>query len=190
MLVYILNDETMFTEAQVEARRCTAESDDPSVIVKHLENSPFMLSIWNEALRFCTSAITIRDVARETQIGNKTLKAGARVIIPYKQMLRDPDVFGQDAEVFRPARFLENKDLAKNPSFRPFGGGTTYCPGRFLAKKEVLLFVAVVLARFDVAKKDKHGAIPRLEEKRPCLGVLSARDGDDLLVSVAEATLC
>jgi cytochrome P450 len=189
MLVYILDDEAMFTDAQAEAKRCAAISNDPSSIVNHLEKSPVMLSVWHEALRFCTSAITIRDVARETQIGNKTLKAGARVIIPYKQMLRDPDAFGHDAEVFRPARFLENKDLVKSPSFRPFGGGTTYCPGRFLAKKEVLLFVALVLARFDVRKRDRQGVIPRLEEKRPCLGVLSARDGDDLLISVTPGSV-
>ncbi|KAF2202265.1 cytochrome P450 [Delitschia confertaspora ATCC 74209] len=189
MLVYIFDDEALFTDVQAEARRCTAISDRPSIIVNHLESSPVMLSVWHEALRFCTSAITIRDVARETQIGNKILKAGARVIVPYKQMLRDSDVFGHDAEVFRPARFLENKDLVKSPSFRPFGGGMTYCPGRFLAKKEVLLFVTLVLVKFDVRKRDRQGGIPRLEEKRPCLGVLSAREGDDLLISVTPATV-
>ncbi|PSN59697.1 cytochrome P450 [Corynespora cassiicola Philippines] len=189
MLVYILDDESMFTNAQMEARRCTAISNDLSVMVNALEKSPFMLSVWSEALRFCTSAITIRDVAQESKIGNTTLKAGARVIVPYKQMLRDPEVFGHDAGVFRPARFLENKELSKNPSFRPFGGGITYCPGRFLAKKEVLLFVGLVLTRFDVRKRDKQGSIPRLEEKRPCLGVLSARDGDDLVISVNPAGL-
>ncbi|PVH95062.1 cytochrome P450 [Periconia macrospinosa] len=189
MLVHILNDESLLTEVQKEARESVALTDDPSAMVEHLEKSALLLSIWNEALRFCTSAITIRDVARETEIGGKMLKAGARVIVPYKQMLRDPEVFGHDADTFSPRRFLENKQLAKSPSFRPFGGGITYCPGRFLARKEVLLFVGLVMARFDVRKKDPSGPVPRLEEKRPCLGVLSARDGDDLLVSVSQATV-
>jgi cytochrome P450 len=188
MLVHILKDEAMLKEVEEEARKCTGMSDDVSVIAKHLENSPVILSVWHEALRFCTSAITIRDVSQDTQIGNRILKAGARVIVPYKQMLRDPSVFGHDAETFRPSRFLENKDLLKSSSFRPFGGGTTYCPGRFLAKKEVLIFVALVLVRFDVKKRSEYVPLPKLEERRPCLGVMSAQDGDDLLITIKLAT--
>ncbi|KAI8942781.1 hypothetical protein NX059_000825 [Plenodomus lindquistii] len=187
MLVHILNHEAILTEVRKEARQCTAMSDDVSVVVKHLDTSPVILSVWHEALRFCTSAITIRDVSQDTEIGNTILKAGARVIVPYKQMLRDTSVFGHDAGSFRSSRFLRNKDLLKSPSFRPFGGGTTYCPGRFLAKKEVLLFVALVLVRFDVRKGGGHTQLPKLEEKRPCLGVMSPQDGDDLLVTIEPA---
>ena len=188
MLVHILDDPTLFTSAQAEARRCLSLSNDLTTIVKHLEASPILLATYHESLRFCVSAITIRDVAHPTTIGSKTLKPGSRVIIPYKQMLRDPEVFGKDAESFRPARFLENKDLARSPSFRPFGGGTTYCPGRFLARKEVMLFVGLVLGRFEVGKGEGV-VVPRLEEKRPCLGVLSARDGEDLLINVSCANV-
>ncbi|MCJ1268396.1 hypothetical protein MMC22_008284 [Lobaria immixta] len=89
----------------------------------------------------------------------------------------------KDAQEFKLIRFLgvANAGLAKGKSYRPFGGGSTYCPGRFGAKQEVFMFVATVLARFDIstvatAIKDTKGlekgrgvkegqAFPRLDHK-------------------------
>lgn len=47
-------------------------------------------------------------------------------------------------------RFLANTGLSKSPSFRPFGGGTTYCAGRHVARRELLTFVALMVYRYDI----------------------------------------
>lgn len=61
--------------------------------------------------------------------------------------------------------------------FRPFGGGATLCPGRFLAKREVLTCVALAVGRFDLALADPLAPFPRIEGRVPCLKPI---DGDDV----------
>jgi cytochrome P450 len=73
---------------------------------------------------------------------------------------------------------LKCKDLGRSPSFKPFEGGTAYCSGRFLAQREGLVFVAVLLSRFDVGLTPDFGGrvgeeverqpFPRVEQMKPC----------------------
>ena len=102
-------------------------------------------------------------------------------------MLFDRGVFGEDAEAFNPSRFLNDGKLNNSLSFRPFGGGATYCPGRFLAKAEVLTFVALVICRFDLELAGNEGeeaSMPRMEIRRPCLGIMGPEKGGDVLLKV------
>ena len=45
---------------------------------------------------------------------------------------------------------MKETSLNRSMSYKPFAGGVTHCPGRFLAKREVLVFVATILHRFDI----------------------------------------
>lgn len=108
----------------------------------------------------------------------------------------------KDAQEFKFDRFLgaENAGLVKGKSYGPFGGGSTYCPGRFVAEQEVFMFVATVLASFDIstvatAIEDNKGlkkgrgvkegqAFPRLDYKKPSLGVMGPAAGNDLHLQV------
>lgn len=130
------------------------------------------------------------------------LNVGTKVLSPFRQLHFDENVFGDDVHEFRFDRFLgiENEGLAKGKSYRPFGGGSTYCPGRFVAKQEVFMFVAAVLARFDIStvatttehtrwlnngkEKEERQAFPRLDHRKPSLGVMGPVGGDDLLLHV------
>lgn len=105
--------------------------------------------------------------------------------MPYRQLHFDEAVFGPQVREFRPERFLD-KDIARSPSFKPFGGGITYCSGRFIAKREVLAFVAVVLHRYDIELKDSSTVLPRLDDKKPTLGVIGPVKGDETIVLVKQ----
>lgn len=145
------------------------------------------MALYYEVLRLATSSVSVRDVKAQTRIGGKLLRAGNRVLLPYRQMLFDGSVFGDDAETFNPDRFLNDRKLSNSLSFRPFGGGATYCPGRFLAKAEVLTFVALVICRFDLelaGNKDKEVSIPRMEIRRPCLGIMGPEKEGDVVLKV------
>lgn len=113
------------------------------------------------------------------------------MLIPARQLHLDDRAFGADAKSFDAEHFLEKKDLVRSSNFRPFGGGTTYCPGRFIAKREVLTFVAFVLARFEISLPKSgttNGAttpvFPRIEDGKPCLGIMGPRLGWDTRVQV------
>ena len=108
--------------------------------------------------------------------------------MPYRQLHFDEAVFGPQVREFCPERFLD-KDTARSPSFKPFGGGITYCSGRFIAKREVLAFVAVALHRYDVRLVDPSAALPRLDDKKPTLGVIGPVKGDETTVVVRQKSI-
>ncbi|AEO57893.1 hypothetical protein MYCTH_16353, partial [Thermothelomyces thermophilus ATCC 42464] len=64
------------------------------------------------------------------------------------------DVWGPDAEAFRPERFIDNtppgEGKRRRGSLIPFGGGTHLCPGRRFAVTEITGLVGAVALLFDV----------------------------------------
>ncbi|KAJ4391520.1 hypothetical protein N0V93_005138 [Gnomoniopsis smithogilvyi] len=64
---------------------------------------------------------------------------------------RTPEIFGQDAEVYRPERWLDEttrKDLDRFNLI--YGGGARTCPGRYLAEMLVGKIVPVIIRHFDI----------------------------------------
>ena len=96
------------------------------------------------------SSLSVRPIVVDTVIGGKTLRRGATLIAPARQLHLDERVFGETPHAFRPQRFLDHPALEHSPSFRTFGGGATRCLGRALAKQIVLSFVAIALNRFEI----------------------------------------
>jgi cytochrome P450 len=105
-------------------------------------------------------------------------------------MLLDENVFGADAEVFNYARFLKNPELARNISFRPFGGGLAYCPGRYIAQMEIVTLTALMFGKFHLGLRHDRGVhFPKMDVAKPCLGVINAVQGHDVILSVRERVI-
>lgn len=121
-------------------------------------------------------------------IGGKTLQPGRKLLMPYKQLHVDAAVFGPDADSFDARRFMENKSLERSTSWRPFGGAKTHCPGRFLARREVYMFLAIALFRFDLKLVPRPGErmarFPRADTSVPAGGLLPPVKGDDAFVGI------
>lgn len=105
----------------------------------------------------------MRTLTANTVIGGRTLRVGNRFIIPYRQLHLEPRNFGGDSLAFRPSRFQKNNGRSKTGErvrmglFRPFGGGLMICPGRFITTSVVVLFVALLLRRFDIFMAREKG---------------------------------
>ncbi|MCJ1308652.1 hypothetical protein MMC25_002305 [Agyrium rufum] len=163
--------------------------DSSSLNVHYLvDQCPQLDATFNEVLRLSTGASSARNVDAPTTIGPYTLLPGAKILIPYRQLHYDEEYFGPDVQEFNPARFLENKDLHRSPSFKPFGGGTTHCSGRFLAKRAIVALAATMLHFYDLEMVDKERGVPRLDLTKPTLGVMDAVDGEDFVVQVRART--
>ena len=102
-------------------------------------------------------------------------------MISARQLHFDQEVFGDDAGQFDQLRFLKNPNLQRSPSFRPFGGGATLCPGRDLAKSMVLTFVVLLLQNYDVGLAVPQ-LFPRYDDNKPSIGITAGTD--DLLVKL------
>ena len=198
ILAYLLYDRDLLQTIRSEVT--PAVQGGTVDLESRLERCPRLEALYNEVIRLTLSSSSVRNVLTPTTIGGKILRPGRKVSMPLRQLHFNKDAYGDNVEQFDPERFLKNKSLAQSSSFRPFGGGTTYCPGRFLGRREVITFVALFLCRFEVdlagpedqpgpRAKESLGVFPRLEEAKPCLGIMGPVRGDDLYVSVRPAVL-
>lgn len=155
---------------------------------------PLLNSAFNEILRVCSTACSLREVIKPVRIGNIYLPIGTVVFLPQRQLLFLEEAFGLNAHEVDLSRFATNKPLERNAGYRPFGGGTTLCSGRVLGKREVLAFVALALWRYDMkiinAGEEYQGIkghqFPRLDAAKPSIGVSKQVEGHDMIVKVTK----
>lgn len=201
-LAHLLFDRALLAAIRAEIQPAFDRTADTLDMPYLLDRCPRLASLYEEVLRVANDPIGARVVRRGVAVGGKTLRPGRRLLMPYRQLHFDERVFGPDAGRFNPARFLDDgkgsgskHSLLRSPSWRPFGGAATHCPGRFLARREVYMFVALVLLRFDVRLAPVSGdkgnggmnrepKFPVLDDSIPSGGVLGPVPGDDVVVEV------
>ncbi|KAK0107020.1 hypothetical protein ONS95_003734 [Cadophora gregata] len=141
-----------------------------SFSISHLMNNcPALTATWHEALRLYTSSSVVRTCESPAVIGDKTINIGDRLIGPFSFVHLSPLIWGDDAQDFDEQRWL--KEGFKTPKgFYPFGGGHMHCPGRFIAKQVVVLFIATVLRDYSiepVSEKFESGSEAEMRWKVP-----------------------
>lgn len=172
-LLHIVREET----------RVAFSTDE--IDVDHIVNScPRFKGIWDETIRLTAFSSSVRYITEDTVIGGKILRKGNRVVIPYRQLHFDESVFGKSVSEFQSDRFIKEPGLTRHASWRPFGGGSTQCPGRFVAKQSVMTFVALVLHRFEIEIYPASQGFPLAEEGNPVLGLMDLKEGSDLKIKL------
>ncbi|KAL8851305.1 MAG: hypothetical protein Q9221_003750 [Calogaya cf. arnoldii] len=181
MLAYLIKDPQLLQQIRHETEPAFKAG---GLSVDYLKDScPILDGVWNETLRHSAFSASVRHITEDTIIGGKTLRKGNRLMIPYRQLHFDKGVFGEDAHSFDPARFEKNPKLLRSASWRPFGGGITMCPGRYVAKESVAIFIAIALRRFNFEFVEGQ-VFPHGAEGTPVLGIMSIQDGEDPLVKI------
>ena len=151
--------------------------------LEELSQCPILDALVKETLRYYSASYSIRTVAQPTILGGKTFHKGSRIIAPFRQLHFDRTVYGHDGHSFDPDRFLRDRTLARGANYRPFGGGTSYCAGRFLAGQEVKMFIALVLHRFELSLEGEQD-FPMIEVGKPTTGIAGPVAGSDITVRV------
>ena len=188
MLAYIMHFADL--KSTIEAETSPAFERGASADVSSLTaNCPHLDSLWFEVLRLTNASSTIRSVLKPTRIGTKILKPGYKVMCPFRQLHFDEAVYGECFDEFDPDRFFRDAKLSRHASYKPFGGGATMCPGRFVARQEVYVFVTLFLHRFESHMGQSRSNFPRFELETPTTGIISPKGGDDVVVYLREKTL-
>jgi cytochrome P450 len=115
---------------------------------------PTLIAMLNETLRFHSSVINIKQVQHDTTLaGQYMLKKNGIVMIPGQSIHHSHDIWGPDADVFNHFRFSNpqsKRNMLSTSAFRPFGAGTTMCPGRHFSMNVITSLVAMVVLQYDI----------------------------------------
>ena len=132
-----------------------------------------------------TATGSSRRAAMDQTIPSGTfLPANSDISVEYRGMHRDARVFGADPDEFRWDRFVHNLDLAKDAAYKPYGGGSSQCPGKMLAATEVLMVVGMLVTYYDFDTSVSGNKIPDVDTKTPPTGVVPCVAEQDLNVRV------
>ena len=183
MLAYIFHSPSLHTTIKAEMAPSLGQGE--SVDSLHITaNCPHLDSLWSEILRLTNASSVLRTVLQPTKIGTKLLSSGNMVMSPFRQLHFDQDVFGTGSDQCDPDRFFRNNELPRHPSYKPFGGGVTMCPGRFVARQETSVFIAMLLHLFEPKLPAGNYEFPGFELETPTTGIVSPRSGDDVIVTL------
>ncbi|CAD6446126.1 2e5bed58-8b25-417b-ab5c-118505115baa [Sclerotinia trifoliorum] len=182
-LAYLFHSRELPSRVYEEIESAMAKDSTKEKLSFLMDSSPWLAGLFHETLRLCSASSSIRLVTAPTKIGGKILPVGSRVIVPFRQMHFDERVFGGDIEAFHPERFVENKGLVNSTSYRPFGGGISYCPGRFIARQEVCVFIALLLKGYQTELVGDR-KFPKLDAGKPTTGLMDAKIGEEVLLKL------
>lgn len=184
MFSYLLFDADLIAVIRAETEPAMGKERVDVAYLCNAETCPQLNSVWEEIIRLTAFAASVRFLACDIEIGGKILRKGNRLMMPQRQMHFSTSAFGEDASQFNPGRFLKNPSLRRHPSLRPFGGGTTMCPGRNLAKQTTLSFIATVLHTFDLILDPPNQRFPKPSEGKSSIGLIDVENQGDLRVQL------
>lgn len=140
------------TDCQEEARKEVLQlfgrqNPNPGGIAKLKTVS----TIINESLRLYPPIVsTERKVDREVRLGKLIVPANVEVVIPTIAIHHEPEVWGQDVQLFKADRFVQGVAKATNNNiavFLPFATGPRNCAGMNFATTEVKIVLSMILQR-------------------------------------------
>ncbi|EFR05015.1 bifunctional P-450:NADPH-P450 reductase [Nannizzia gypsea CBS 118893] len=160
LFYYLLKHPSAYQAAQRQVDEVVGRGP---ITVEHMSKLPYIEACMRETLRLSPSAIAIQMQSRpdgqEDPIylanGKYQVNKGQAIVCIIPQIHRDPLVYGDDANLFRPERMLD-EPFAKLPknSWKPFGNGVRGCIGRPFAWQETILAAAMLLQNLNLRFDD------------------------------------
>ncbi|KAF5230621.1 hypothetical protein FAUST_9712 [Fusarium austroamericanum] len=173
IMMHAIQDPVLFEALRKEA--LSVYEDDPLTGERHVNtqkliNLPLMQSVYVEAMRVHVSFNVTRQASQPLAIGGYAIEKGALVQACSKIAHFEESTWGVEGHpasefwAWRHIKSVASVDSAtgkavhqdqfamkgRPSSFFPYGAGYVMCPGRFFAKQEILLAVAILVANFDI----------------------------------------
>lgn len=130
-------------DEKVGPKRLIEESDVPKL--------EYLQSIISETLRLHPAAplLVPHFSSEDITVGGFSVPGGTTVLVNAWSIHRDPGLWGDDAEEFRPERFEAVPAGELGRKLMPFGQGRRACPGAGLAQRVVGLALGSMIQCFD-----------------------------------------
>ncbi|MGZ8259006.1 MAG: bifunctional cytochrome P450/NADPH--P450 reductase [Caldimonas sp.] len=125
--------------------------------IEHLARLRYIEQILMESLRIWPTApaFALRPLGDTVIAGKYPVTKRDTLMVLTPVLHRDPKVWGDDVEAFRPERFApEAMEKLPPNAWKPFGNGQRACIGRPFAMQEAQLLISMILQRFDLIEDD------------------------------------
>ncbi|KAK5966519.1 Unspecific monooxygenase, partial [Trichostrongylus colubriformis] len=122
-----------------------------SINYETLASMKYLDVVMKEALRIypLASIANSRCCMKPTTLGGISIEEGVYVVADTMSLHFDREIWGDDADEFRPERWIESPERP-SAAFLSFGLGPRQCVGMRLAHMEEKLVLAHVLQRYDI----------------------------------------
>ncbi|KAL4769553.1 cytochrome P450 [Aspergillus nidulans var. acristatus] len=156
----------------------TSSNDPEPVTAEAVDSLAYLHAFCNEVLRFHPSVpFTFRTTTRDTTLAGTLLPKGTNLTISPEVINHDPELWGPDAHIFNPDRWLgpgraNTGGASSNYALMTFLHGPRSCIGQGFAKAELACLVAAMVGRFEMELADPG---KKLEVKRTA--TISPLDG-------------
>ncbi|KAK0724413.1 cytochrome P450 [Lasiosphaeris hirsuta] len=165
----VAKDPKLLKEVRAEVE--TAYEIDPTTGKKVLRGDlltalPLLQSIYIEGLRLHVSMNITREITGPIELSGGVVPQKGAILQAATEIVHlDENIWGAEghpASEFwaeRHIKYVEDGqgkqvrrfEMAAGPNdFFPYGGGVSVCPGRFFAKQDMMLVVAMLVSRFDI----------------------------------------
>lgn len=153
--------EEISTNAPLSPAEADAEIPNPPEYAGLENKLPYCSAVLKEVFRLFPTVNhpfgRVVPLGVTTSIHNTELIPGTVISgIPYA-LHRNPEIWGNDAELFRPERWLSEVYHGKEKYLIHFGQGHRACIGRNEALISIWKAVVGILQRFDLHAVDRHG---------------------------------
>nr|BBG43597.1 cytochrome P450 [Ascotis selenaria] len=126
-------------------------TSDKDVEKQDLSKLVYTEAVLKETLRLYPIALLLpRYIDRDVKLKNYTLKANSDCFVMANGLHRHA-IWGEDAEQFRPERWLDKDTLPDAKYYAAFGLGRRSCIGRAYALMSMKIVVVHVLRRFSIS---------------------------------------
>ncbi|KAI0487509.1 putative monooxygenase [Xylaria cf. heliscus] len=155
-----------------EIRNEVLDHGDKPITFESLRQMKYIQAVLNETHRMYPNNITqVRVCLKDTTLprgggsdGQQPIfvRKGDMVQVAKPVLQRDPEYWGNDAEVFRPERFAEKAHFWE---FVPFSGGPRRCPAQMMVMTEAAYLVvrlAQVYARIEARDENPYHPVLRI----------------------------
>ena len=176
------------SKLQAELDEALGNDDDPIASPEIVKRLPYLEAAINEALRLhSTSSMGLPRIVPEggLHVSGKFFPEGAILSVPSYTIHRDPEIWGNDVDAFRPERWFEQDQVGIQKTFNPFSYGPRSvkpvtrastgrgeadlvigmnyraCVGKNLANLELQIFMATIFRRYTFVLENPEKRVSR-----------------------------
>lgn len=168
-LIYLLSQHPEVEEKVREEVETVIGEGVPNM--QNIKKLTYTMAVIKETLRLFPPAVALgKTCLKDTTLGPWQIKEGARMIVVIKELHRNKDYWGENADEFDPSRFLPDSPNAQTHDYAwlPFSSGPRGCIGMQFSLIEARIILARMVQRFtfrlhkDADVKDKFRTFVKL----------------------------